>query len=307
MPPYSRKWRQFRAGFDLFYGGAVSITADQPYSLFEMPRLGVVVAGLNSTMAQGHRAGDNYGLIGEDQLQWFAARLGDYKDNGWLRIAAVHHHISRAVAGPEESLSDLSMLDDMLGKPNLVNLLMHGHATDGAPGRLASGLMTLSAGTAPGTPDSAAPPNQYQIITVSPDNLRQHARKYDACRRLWVGDSRVNQLTRRHPACHRPRRPPGPHLGHQRRSESPTAMAASFAASRSHPTAGSWPPLPTTARPGSGTPPPAPPSARSAATAGPSAASPSHPTAASWPRPPVMAQRGSGTPPIPAHRQFWQA
>ena len=132
IAPYSRKWRQFKAAFDGFYDGArVTFTPDEPWSLFEMPDLSVVVAGLNSTMAESHRPSDHYGYLGDDQLQWFASRLADYRDRGWLRLAAVHHHLSRAAAGDAESLRDAASLDRLLGRPGLVSLLLHGHGTTG--------------------------------------------------------------------------------------------------------------------------------------------------------------------------------
>ena len=70
IPPYSRKWRQFAAAFASFYADVpgVSFTPDEPWTLFEMPDLAVVVAGLNSTMAESHLDQDHYGLVG--QTSW---------------------------------------------------------------------------------------------------------------------------------------------------------------------------------------------------------------------------------------------
>ncbi|MGH4026034.1 MAG: trypsin-like peptidase domain-containing protein, partial [Pseudonocardiaceae bacterium] len=53
VAPYWPKWRHFAAAFEQFYAGVdgVSFTPDEPWTLFEMPDLAVVVAGLNSTMA----------------------------------------------------------------------------------------------------------------------------------------------------------------------------------------------------------------------------------------------------------------
>src|SRR5262249_46128128 len=49
VPPYFPKWTQFAAGFEAFYAdvGGASFTPDEPWTLFEMPDLSVVVAGLN--------------------------------------------------------------------------------------------------------------------------------------------------------------------------------------------------------------------------------------------------------------------
>ena len=190
-PPYSRKWKQFIAAFAAFYDGisTVSFTPDEHWSLFEMPDLAVVVAGLNSTVAETHRPDDHYGYVGDEQLGWFADRLGRYQKDGWLRLAAVHHHVSREAAGAQESLRDTSAIDRVLGQPGLVNLLLHGHARSGRPRRLRSGLITVSAGTSAIDDDQV--PNQYQVITLRRDGLTQHARRYDAGHGLWTGDSRI--------------------------------------------------------------------------------------------------------------------
>jgi hypothetical protein len=46
-PPYWPKWRQYEAAFREFYAGVggVTFTPDEPWTLFEMPDLAVVVAG----------------------------------------------------------------------------------------------------------------------------------------------------------------------------------------------------------------------------------------------------------------------
>ena len=51
------------------------VPAREPWTLFEMHDLNVVVAGLNSTIAESHRKKDHFGHLGEDQLAWFAERL----------------------------------------------------------------------------------------------------------------------------------------------------------------------------------------------------------------------------------------
>ena len=53
-----------------------------------MPDLGVIVAGLNSTMAMSHRAEDDNGELGLPQLSWFTERL---KKHDRLVVAAVYH------------------------------------------------------------------------------------------------------------------------------------------------------------------------------------------------------------------------
>jgi len=147
VSPYSRKWRQFISAFNSFYGSIASFTPDEPWSLFEMPELAVVVAGLNSTMAESHRDSDHYGQVDDEQLRWFARRLAGYRDAGWLRLAAIHHSVADETASAEESLRDVGRLDRHIGQPGLVDLLFHGHAADGRPYRLSSGLIALSAGS----------------------------------------------------------------------------------------------------------------------------------------------------------------
>jgi hypothetical protein len=104
VAPYWPKWRHFVAAFEQFYDGVegVSFTPDEPWTLFEMPDLHVVVAGLNSTMAESHRDADHYGWVGEHQLRWFAQRLTHYRDRGWLRLAAVHHNAVRNAVAERE-------------------------------------------------------------------------------------------------------------------------------------------------------------------------------------------------------------
>jgi hypothetical protein len=63
VPPYWPKWRQYADMFRDFYAGLdpVTFTPDEPWTLFEIDDLAVVVAGLNSTMADSHQEVDHYG------------------------------------------------------------------------------------------------------------------------------------------------------------------------------------------------------------------------------------------------------
>jgi WD40 repeat protein len=196
VPPYWPKWRQFAAAFAGFYADVdgVTFTPDEPWTLFEMPDLGVVVAGLNSTMAEGHRDSDHYGWVGEDQLRWFADRLADYRERGWLRLAAVHHNVVRGAVLDDENLRDADDLDRILGVPEQVNLLLHGHTHDGRLHRLSSGLVALSTGSAAVTADArpAEVPNQYQLVTIDCDGFTRYARQYAVGRRQWIGDTRIS-------------------------------------------------------------------------------------------------------------------
>ncbi|MGH3824020.1 MAG: metallophosphoesterase, partial [Pseudonocardiaceae bacterium] len=196
VAPYWPKWKHFAAAFEQFYEGieGVSFAPAEPWTLFEMPDLGVVMAGLNSTMAESHRDADHYGWVGEDQLRWFAQRLADYRDRGWLRLAAVHHNAVRGAVADDENLRDAEDLDRWLGQSGVVNLLLHGHTHDGRLHRLSSGLLALSTGSAAVTAEARPQevPNQYQLITVRPDGVTRHARQYAVGQRRWIGDTRIS-------------------------------------------------------------------------------------------------------------------
>ncbi|HWR46544.1 MAG TPA: pentapeptide repeat-containing protein, partial [Pseudonocardiaceae bacterium] len=196
VAPYWPKWKHFAAAFEQFYQGVdgVSFTPDEPWTLFAMPDLSVVVAGLNSTMAESHRDADHYGWVGEHQLRWFANRLAGYRDQGWLRLAAVHHNAVRGAVADDENLRDADDLDRWLGQPRLVNLLLHGHTHDGRLHRLSSGLLALSTGSAAVTAEARPQevPNQYQLLTVRPSGVTRHARQYAVGQRRWIGDTRIS-------------------------------------------------------------------------------------------------------------------
>jgi hypothetical protein len=145
VPPYFPKWSHFAAAVEEFYADFpdVTFTPDEPWTLFEMPALRVVVAGLNSTMAESHRPKDRYPLITQDQLNWFAAKLSQERTNGWRRLAAIHDHVTR----------DAVALEEALCSSGLVSLLLSGNSN--GPRELPSGV-----------PVRAAVPGGYEIITV---------------------------------------------------------------------------------------------------------------------------------------------
>ncbi len=195
--PYWRKWRNYAEAFARFYDGVpgVSFTPDEPWTLFEMPDLAVVVAGLNSTMAESHLDRDHYGWIGEDQARWFAGRLAGYRERGWLRLAAVHHNAVRGAVLDEENLRDADDLDRWLGQDGLAHLLLHGHTHDAGLHRLASGLIALATGSAAVAAEArpAEVPNQYQVITIDRDGFTRYARQYAVGQRRWIGDTRITR------------------------------------------------------------------------------------------------------------------
>ncbi len=125
-PPFWPKWRDYVSLFERFYRDVpVRFTEDEPWTLFEMPDLRVVIAGLNSTWAESHRDEDHYGFLGERQLDWFQDKLGEFRGRGWLRIAAVHHNVVRGAVADDENLQDADGLKHLLGP--YLNLVFHGH------------------------------------------------------------------------------------------------------------------------------------------------------------------------------------
>ncbi len=196
VAPFWPKWREFVAAFEEFYAEVpgATFTPDEPWTLFEMPAINTVVAGLNSTMAESHRDEDHYGWLGEAQLRWFAGRLQDYRRRGWLRLAAVHHNAARMAALDEENLRDAEDLDRYLGEPGLVNLLLHGHTHDGRLHRLPSGLIVMSTGSAAVDADArpAEVPNQYHLLDVRRDGVTRYARQYALGQKRWIGDPRIS-------------------------------------------------------------------------------------------------------------------
>ncbi|MFC7587374.1 TIR domain-containing protein [Nonomuraea antimicrobica] len=147
QPPYWPKWRHFAKLFGEVYQGLDDRVFDggQPWTLFEVPDLKVVVAGLNSTMAMSHLERDAYALLGEAQAAWFAERLRPYEESAWLRLGALGH--------PPEELRDAATFERLLG--HRLNLLFHGGTGTAAEGRVA-------------TPRAG----RHQVVEIGPDGLR---------------------------------------------------------------------------------------------------------------------------------------
>jgi WD40 repeat protein/3',5'-cyclic AMP phosphodiesterase CpdA len=122
VPPYFPKWQPYKDAFDDFYADVpeVTFTPDEPWTLFEMPDLDVVVAGLNSTMAMSHQPDDDHGLLTNAQIAWFTGRLARYR--GWTQVAAVHHGDAR----------DAAALDRILIAPGLGSLRLDGQRATAA-------------------------------------------------------------------------------------------------------------------------------------------------------------------------------
>lgn len=90
VSPYWPKWIPF-AGLTARLPGGTGFQPHQPFQLYAIPALRTVVAALNSTVPVSHLPGEQAGGLGEAQVTWFADRLRDYEDRGWLRVGVVHH------------------------------------------------------------------------------------------------------------------------------------------------------------------------------------------------------------------------
>ncbi|MFF7753479.1 TIR domain-containing protein [Streptomyces sp. NPDC007971] len=172
-PPYWPKWRHFAGLFqELYQGLDVVFDSDQPWTLFPVPELHTVVAGLNSSMAYSHRRDDQYGLVGPEQAAWFAQALRPHEAEGWLRIGVLRHApgtarppaVRRTAASPDGSgpLRDTDVLT-RLTAPRL-HLLLHG-PTD--PGALPA--LTTPSGEVPVI--GALAPGRHQLLRVTREGL----------------------------------------------------------------------------------------------------------------------------------------
>ncbi len=193
-PPYAPKWEPFVAMLSRFYSGerAVVFDDEQPWTLFQMPEMRLVVAGLNSTMADSHRDEDHYGEVGEGQLHWFAERLRAFEDLGWLRIGVVHHDVTHSAAEDPESLRDADDLGRTLG-PHL-DLLLYSHGHDVMLHRLSNGLPALSSVSAAATAATrpAVVPSSYQLVRVQANRVERWARIYEPDKGRWLPDTRIS-------------------------------------------------------------------------------------------------------------------
>lgn len=194
LPPYWPKWKPYEQFFNELYKevDAYRFTELEPWTLYELPALKVVVAGLNSTMRDSHRGEDHYGWLGEGQLRWFKERLAPYKMKGWLRLGLIHHNVLRRAQADDENLRDADDLGELLADD--LNLLLHGHTHLGRHDSL-GGLPVLATGSA-GVKAEERPeeaPNQYQLIRVQRDRIFCVARQYTPQRKRWIGDTRVSK------------------------------------------------------------------------------------------------------------------
>ncbi|TYB40584.1 TIR domain-containing protein [Micromonospora sp. AP08] len=136
QPPYWPKWRHYARLFDELYQGLEDriFDSEQPWTLFPVPDLRVVVAGLNSTVAITHREEDRYGFLGEAQSTWFAQRLRHYQQSGWLRLGAMAHAPGpRTPYADEVAVPDRASLRDRGSFNRLVGPMLNLLLADAAP------------------------------------------------------------------------------------------------------------------------------------------------------------------------------
>ncbi|KJE19859.1 WD40 repeat-containing protein [Frankia torreyi] len=155
--PYWPKWRHYSRMVAEFYqevDGAI-FDAAQPWHLLRVPELAVVIAGINTTIAQSHRDADDHGLVGAEQAASLARRLALFERDGWLRIGVAHHALAAPSVARADAIRDTQVVRETLG--SRLNLLITGRG-DVAPGR---------------TPIIVTPPREdFQLLQVQPDGLR---------------------------------------------------------------------------------------------------------------------------------------
>ena len=191
-PPYWPKFKHYAEFFGRFYEGEAGIvfTEEEPWSFFEYPELGVVVAGLDSAMIESHRAEDHHGFLGERQLRAFAEKLRPYKERGFLRIGVRDHDpLQRRAPKAEDDSRDLNRLL----RPWL-NLLLHGDVHEERLQWLYGNVPIFGVGSASVGVDQRTPeiPNEYQILQISSAGVRQGLRAYVPDQKTWKGSTRAD-------------------------------------------------------------------------------------------------------------------
>lgn len=143
--PYFRKWRHFSRMFGTLYPDIDGplFDAGRPWSLFQIPDLRVVVAGLNSTLTRTHLSSGEPGALGDAQLEWFARSLAPFEQAGHLRLAVVGHSPVPNDRHAAWALTDTDALDAVLGRHLNLVLSRRGPASDDI-GELPSGTAVVA-------------------------------------------------------------------------------------------------------------------------------------------------------------------
>ena len=195
VSPYWPKLKHYTNFFQDFYHDCQQYQFSEklPWTIYEIPEKSLVIAGLNSVMAESHLAQDHYGLVGEAQLNWFATKMKEYSTKGWYRIAIVHHNLNKEDVSDVEYLRDEQDLKRILG-PH-INLLFHGHTHRAQLHMLNQYVPILSTGSS-GVTEQARPaeiPNQYQVIQAAASSITVYCRAYERTTRRWIGDNRISE------------------------------------------------------------------------------------------------------------------
>ncbi|MEV6772509.1 pentapeptide repeat-containing protein [Nocardia sp. NPDC051030] len=166
--PHFPKLAQFTRMFDELYRGLdpLVFAAGQPWTLFPIPELRVVVAGLNSTMDMTHLPDTNYGQVGTPQATWFATQLRERERQRWLRVGVVRHD---PLPGDSTSPDDPDLLRDTSvvtrHLDTRLNLLLHGPGPGGThAGQLGNNLLVLP----------AAGPGRAELIHITATELTRY-------------------------------------------------------------------------------------------------------------------------------------
>jgi WD40 repeat protein/3',5'-cyclic AMP phosphodiesterase CpdA len=200
-PPYWPKWKAYKTFYDQWYASVVPrplFVPERPYATHVLPELGdngLVIAGLNSTMAESPT--DHWGFVGEAQYRWFADQLRQNTES--ICLAVIHHNPIRSTEDKSDHLRDAGDLDRYLG--NLVQVILHGHTHAQFKGRTERDTLVLSVGSAAHLPSSleSVPAdwelaNDYQLLDldVASRTIHRHARRYDGGRKTFLPDPRID-------------------------------------------------------------------------------------------------------------------
>lgn len=190
--PYYKKFAFFEDAFTRFYDkcNGISFSAEEPWSFFEYPELNMVVAGMNSVIAESHKDEDHFGFLGETQLRSFAEKLRLYKERGFFRLGVMHHP-PRDRRGGEETRKDQALFMQLLA-PSL-NLLLHGDAHEDTGEALHVNVPVLglgSSGVAVGQRPEEVP-NQYQMLRISANGIQRWLRDYAPDKRRFLHSARA--------------------------------------------------------------------------------------------------------------------
>lgn len=193
IPPYWPKWKLYADAFARFYQSIPSIefTETRPWTTFEFSDLGIVAAGVNSTICESHCENHHFGYGSEDQYKWIANWLREYPADQWFRVACVHHNIERGCINDDENLKDADDFKRILSP--VVDLALHGHTHSSQVGWMGNAIPILSTGSASLNRNSLPGeiPNQYQILTICDGMIRRYCRAYIPDLKRWGPDPRV--------------------------------------------------------------------------------------------------------------------